>query len=232
MFGKDFFSNLFSKKDSGFTDESFSGDALEAQTQAPEPKKTTKAPAGFDWSDMQKQIKALRTSKDGRKSYYRYDNPVLEKYYAGINKAEDKLQKGKMINVTDLMSDRYHFKGDIGVPSKDAGGVNAKTSGWTGLYTKRQMEKAGIDVDDKDIDTSMIASTAIAGIRYNPETKNLYIKFKGGKGKEYLFPNVPEEKVRRMLNAPSKGVYYGKKIKPYAVSAGEAMAIAKRDKNK
>ena len=94
------------------------------------------------------------------------------------------------------------------------------------------MEKAGIDIDAKDIDTSMIASTAIAGIRYNPETKNLYIKFKGGKGKEYLFPNVPEETVRRMLNAPSKGTYYGKKIKPYAVSAGEAQAIAKRDKNK
>ena len=104
MFDKNFFSNLFSKKDSGFTDETFTGDKVE--TQEPESKETKKT-GGYDWSDMKKQIKALRTGKDSRKSYYRYDNPVLEKYYAGINKAEDKLQKGKMIDVTDLMSDRY-----------------------------------------------------------------------------------------------------------------------------
>lgn len=234
IFNKDFFGlkNLFGGN-KFLSGKDFSGTPVESPDS-----QTTASPSGkpktekYDWSEMRKAIKNLRTGSGDKKSRYRYDNPVLEKYYENINKQEDKLQKGKMVETDNLMSDRYHWKGDIGVPSDEAGGVNAKTSGWTGLFTKKQMQEAGIDLNDKDIDTSMIASTAIAGIRYNPETGNLYVKFRGGKGKEYLFPNVPEETVRRMLNAESKGRFYGKKIKPYAVSAAEAQAIAAKYKGK
>lgn len=60
-------------------------------------------------------------------------------------------------------------------------------------------------------------STAIDTIDYNPKKQDLLVKFRGGT-KRYLFPKVPEEVVRKWLNASSKGRFYNKNIKQFSVA--------------
>lgn len=163
------------------------------------------------------------TGKNVMPSFDILDRRYDKKYYGQLNKNEKRLHEGKRIDTTDLASERFVKDDNLGVKTPD---------GWSGLMTKKQLKKAGFSIKDKDISTRDIPSTAIGRVRYNPETGNLYITFRNGNGKEYLFPNVPEEKVRKLLNAGSKGRYYGKYVKPhYAVSKAEALAIKARDKN-
>lgn len=144
------------------------------------------------------------------------DSPEA-KYNKRLNKEENLLDKGKEIDFSNPKSERYYFDGDLG--QRATGNmVNAKTSGWTGLFTKRQMNEAGEPIEQKDVDTAHIDSTAIQRIRYNPKTGDLYITFKNGKGTQYLFPNVPEDVVRRFLNASSKGRYYNREVKKYSIA--------------
>lgn len=60
-------------------------------------------------------------------------------------------------------------------------------------------------------------STCVDKISYNPLTKALGVIFKKGK-KQYLYPNVPEEKVDKLVNADSKGGYFSKAIKQYSIN--------------
>lgn len=163
------------------------------------------------------------TGKNVMPSFDILDRRYDKKYYGQLNKNEQRLHEGKKIDTTDLASERFVKDNNLGVKTPD---------GWSGLMTKNQLKKAGFSIKDKSISTRDIPSTAIGRVRYNPETQNLYITFRNGNGKEYLFPNVPEEKVRKLLNAGSKGRYYGKYVKPhYAVSKAEALAIKARDKD-
>ena len=157
------------------------------------------------------------------KAFEMLDKKYDKSYYNTLNENERKLHEGKKIDTTSLASERFVKNNDLGKKTPE---------GWTGLMTKNQLKDAGYSIKDKDISTRDIPSTAIGRVRYNPKTGNLYITFKNGKGKEYLFPNVPEDKVRKLLNAGSKGRYYGKYVKPhYAVSKEEALAIKARDRN-
>ena len=197
----------------------------------------------FDFSGLRDRVKKLFDGKTvringakasperiGEKSF-KYSNPVLEKYYAGLNKEENKLEKGKAVDMTAPMSERFFFKKEgPGERTYAAKGHGKETAGYEGLFTHRQMEKAGEKMGGPDVGVADIASTAIHRVRYNPKTKNLYVTFVGG-DKEYLFPNVPEDAVKKFLNASSKGRHYGLRIKPYAVSKEQAMAIKARDKN-
>lgn len=163
------------------------------------------------------------TGKNVMPSFEILDRKYDKKYYSQLNENERRLHEGKKIDTTDLASERFVKDDNLGVKTPD---------GWSGLMTKNQLKKAGFSIKDKDISTRDIPSTAIGRVRYNPETGNLYITFRNGNGKEYLFPNVPEEKVRKLLNAGSKGRYYGKYIKPhYAVSRDDAIYIKARDNN-
>lgn len=58
-----------------------------------------------------------------------------------------------------------------------------------------------------------VDSTAIQQVGYDPETKELQVKFVGG-DKVYSYPNVPEEDIEQFLNAPSKGRDMAYHIKP------------------
>lgn len=166
---------------------------------------------------------APKASKELDKAFEMLDKKYDKSYYKTLNENERKLHEGKKIDTTSLASERFVKDNNLGVKTPQ---------GWSGLMTKNQLKDAGYNIKDKDISTRDIPSTAIGRVRYNPETGNLYITFKNGKGKEYLFPNVPEEKVRKLLNAGSKGRYYGKYVKPhYAVTKEEALAIKARDRN-
>lgn len=183
----------------------------------------------FDNSDLfgeagknQAPEKPVKTYS-GKPSFDMLDRKYDKKYYSQLNENERKLHEGKKIDTTDLASERFVKDDNLGVKTPD---------GWSGLMTKKQLKDAGLSIKDKGISTRDIPSTAIGRVRYNPETENLYVTFRNGNGKEYLFPNVPPEKVRKFLNAGSKGRYYGKYVKPhYAVSKAEALAIKARDKN-
>ena len=207
IFGKDFFKGLFNKQQ-------------QSPVKLPQDDKT------YDegLKNYQQGIKG------GNKSPM--NNPILDRYYKGLTKSENKLEKGKMIKVDKPFSKRYMFDDDLGQKATAENKLpNAKTSGWTGLYTGKQMDKAGEDIGAKDVNAADIESTAISNFKYNPKTGNLYIRFKGG-NKTYLFPKVPLDAVKSFLRAPSKGTYYNKSLKKYAVPAGEAIAIAKKYKGK
>ena len=169
-----------------------------------------------------KELPKVSPEKAAGATFSMLDKKYDKKYYGKLNENERRLHEGKKIDTSDLASERFVKNNNLGVKTPD---------GWSGLMTKSQLKNAGYSIKDKDISTRDIPSTAIGRVRYNPETGNLYITFTNGK-KEYLFPNVPEEKVRKLLNAGSKGRYYGKYVKPhYAVSKAEALRIKARDKN-
>ncbi len=169
-----------------------------------------------------KELPKVSPGKAAGATFSMLDKKYDKKYYGKLNENERRLHEGKKIDTSDLASERFVKNNNLGIKTPD---------GWSGLMTKNQLKKAGYNIKDKDISTRDIPSTAIGRVRYNPQTGNLYITFTNGK-KEYLFPNVPEEKVRKLLNAGSKGRYYGKYVKPhYAVSKAEALRIKARDKN-
>ena len=154
------------------------------------------------------------------------DNKFLQKYQEQIDKAEKQLDKGKIADIKSLYSERYILDKDIGQPT-------GKTpEGWTGLYTRRQMQESGMPTNRMNVSSADIHSTAIGRMRYNPKSENLYITFANGNGKEYLFPSVEKEVIHKMMKAPSKGEFYNTVIKSYAVPKDEALAIKKEWKNK
>lgn len=152
-------------------------------------------------------------------------NPFLQSYQKDVNKAESKLVKDKPMDIKKLYSERYVLDNDIGQKTK------SRPEGWTGLYTRSQMEKSGMPTNGMNVSSADIQSTAIGRMRYNPKSENLYITFRDG-DKEYLFPGVEKEKVASMLKAPSKGEFYQEEIKPYAVDKSTAMSIKKKWHNK
>ena len=81
------------------------------------------------------------------------------------------------------------------------------------------MEKKAKEEADKVIQSEenrekqiSIPSTAIAKIKYNPHNEILKVKFTSG-NKEYTYrPGVPEDLIRRWLEAPSKGEFFMRNI--------------------
>lgn len=84
---------------------------------------------------------------------------------------------------------------------------------------KRTLEKKAKEEADKAIQSEenrekqiSIPSTAIAKIKYNPHNEILKVKFTSG-NKEYTYrPGVPEDLIRRWLEAPSKGEFFMRNI--------------------
>lgn len=67
--------------------------------------------------------------------------------------------------------------------------------------------------EDSEIEDYEVTSTAIKAFTWNPETHSLFVTFVGG-DKEYEYPNVPEEYVKALESASSKGRYLNNVIKP------------------
>lgn len=180
--------------------------------------------------NKREQKKEEKRLQDATKDY-----PILKKYYEKVNRAEKKLQEGGGgINFSSPKSERFIFDNDLGqqAETKRKGDRIVKTGGWTNLFTKQDLNEAGFRTNSKGVTSAYVPSTAIKRIRYNPKTKNLYIKFTSG-DKEYLYPNVPEKEVQKYLVADSKGRYNYHKIRPkYAVSKEEALKIKAESKNK
>ena len=161
--------------------------------------------------------------------------PIMKKYYQKLNRAEKRLQTGEGgINFSAPKSERFVIDNDLGqqAETKRKGDRIVKTGGWTNLFTKQDLNETGMRTNSKGVTSAYVPSTAISRIRYNPKTKNLYIKFTSG-NKEYLYPNVPEKEVQKYLVADSKGRYNYHKIRPkYAVSKEEALKIKQESRNK
>lgn len=64
---------------------------------------------------------------------------------------------------------------------------------------------------------NMVDSSAIDNVFYDPQSKDLNVKFRNGK-KTYTFPGVPEEVVEGWRGSPSKGRYYHSNIKQYSIN--------------
>ena len=73
------------------------------------------------------------------------------------------------------------------------------TKGQEALVTKQ--------AQSEQMYTQDVPSTAIKKMKYDPKTKELWVTFQGS-SKKYWYPRVPEEKVREMMAAPSKGEYF------------------------
>lgn len=197
----------------------------------------------FDFSGLRNIVKNLFSGKGKSSSVksnaekigskaFKYENPVLEKYYKNLDEQEKNMAEDRMVDTDNLMSERFYFKDSgPGNQSYSIKGHKKETAGFDQLFTHKQMEKAGEKMGGDDVGIADIPSTAIHRVRYNPKTKNLYVTFTSG-DKEYLFPNVPEDTVRKFLNSSSKGRNYHLRITPYRVSKEQAMAIKARDKNK
>ncbi len=153
------------------------------------------------------------------------DNKFLQDYQKELEKNTKKLNSNKQFDLKNLYSERYILDKDIGQPT------DTRPEGWTGLYTRSQMGKAGMSPKEMNVSSADIHSTAIARMRYNPKSENLYITFTSG-DKEYLYPRVDKETVLKMSKAPSKGEYFQENITPYAVSKEEAVQIKKQFRNK
>lgn len=157
-----------------------------------------------------------------------FDN-LAPQNYKEISKAEKDIDKGRTINLGNMQSKRYTYGTDIGMDKSEAEKLgplspgektNLKKSGRTGLYTAKQMHESDIDTSaenrPEDVDERNIDSTAIQDLKYNPETKIAEVTFRGG-SHSYAYPDVPEQNIKDMIRAPSKGIAFGKEIKPYAV---------------
>ena len=57
-----------------------------------------------------------------------------------------------------------------------------------------------------------IDSSAIAAVGYDPERQILRLTYRGGETYDYL--DVPPEEFSGFMNAPSRGIYANKIIKP------------------
>jgi hypothetical protein len=73
------------------------------------------------------------------------------------------------------------------------------TKGQEALVTKQ--------AQSEQMYTQDVPSTAIKKMKYDPKTKELWVTFQGSNKKSW-YPRVPEEKVREMMAAPSKGEYF------------------------
>ena len=124
---------------------------------------------------------------------------------------EKALKRNRKISITRPQSSRWWIDGDDSkfystdeLSASDAG-YNISANVVTG-EAEGEVSEARVD------------STAIDLISYDPDTKALGITHKGGT-KEYIFPNVPEEEFRALMDAPSKGKYVHFVIKPkYSVN--------------
>lgn len=56
-----------------------------------------------------------------------------------------------------------------------------------------------------------VKSSLIMALGYDPETKRLYVTFRGGR--RYVYEAVPQEVVDGLENADSAGVYFLKTIR-------------------
>ena len=77
--------------------------------------------------------------------------------------------------------------------------------------TKAQEELVRVQAEQQQMFTQDVPSTAIKKVKYNPETKELWVTFQGS-NKKYWYPRVPREKVEEMMAAPSKGEYFMQNI--------------------
>lgn len=142
--------------------------------------------------------------------------------YQGIAKGEKDIDKGKIVNLKNAQSTRYDYGGDLGQTESDTKGgqENINKSGSTGLYTAKQMHEAGIDTSvenrPNDVDVHDIQSTCIEDVKYSPKKRIAEVIFRNGNGKAYSYPNVSPEDMKTLLRAPSKGIAFGKYIKPHA----------------
>ena len=73
--------------------------------------------------------------------------------------------------------------------------------------TKGQEKLVTAQAQSEQMYTQDVPSTAIKKFKYDPKTKELWVTFQGS-SKKYWYPRVPEEKVREMMAAPSKGEYF------------------------
>ena len=73
--------------------------------------------------------------------------------------------------------------------------------------TKGQEKLVTAQAQSEQMYTQDVPSTAIKKMKYDPKTKELWVTFQGS-SKKYWYPRVPEEKVREMMAAPSKGEYF------------------------
>ena len=73
--------------------------------------------------------------------------------------------------------------------------------------TKGQEKLVTAQAQSEQMYTQDVPSTAIKKMKYDPKTKELWVTFQK-KNKKYWYPRVPEEKVREMMAAPSKGEYF------------------------
>lgn len=64
-------------------------------------------------------------------------------------------------------------------------------------------------------ETSFVDSSAVESFHYDPEKKNLDIKFVGG-DKEYRYPDVPRNVANGLYAAPSKGAYVNSVVSRYS----------------
>ena len=77
--------------------------------------------------------------------------------------------------------------------------------------TKAQEELVRVQAEQQQMFTQDVPSTAIKKVKYNPETKELWVTFQGS-NKKYWYPRVPKDKVEEMMAAPSKGEYFMQNI--------------------
>lgn len=63
-----------------------------------------------------------------------------------------------------------------------------------------------------DIKLTPCESSNLAAHGYDPETKTLAVRFKGGG--VWHYPGVPPEAYSKLCEAPSKGSYFAKEIRP------------------
>lgn len=98
------------------------------------------------------------------------------------------LEKGRDIEVNNLVSKRYHEKGS----SKES------LDEYSGELTKD------------------IPSTAIKDVNYNPQTGELWLRYKNPKGgsKQYHFVNVSPSQFESFMRASSKGRYAQYVLRP------------------
>lgn len=153
------------------------------------------------------------------------EQPQVKKQFERVERAEKKLQKGKGGINFEVPWSKYF------IDKKEQEKAESEGKKYFGL-TESDLKNQGRRKNEKGIESAYMPSSAIQKIRYNPKTKNLYIKFTSG-NKEYLYPNVSEKDVQKYLTADSKGRYNYYKIRPkYAVSKEEALRIKQESKNK
>ena len=111
-------------------------------------------------------------------------------------KIENKLKKGKEINVGLINSKRYYGKGSDGHFIDDDATVNS------------------LDEYDGEAEAD-VKSTAVQEVRYVPNSQDpgegvCWVRFVGGKGKWYRYEHMSPQQFKSFMNASSKGRYLNK----------------------